>query len=208
MRRRAIGMKKYAPWIKVAAVLAVIIFALVKIDPFSKIKNDPVDILNQDNLAKNVDIDSISPDTVRYSERVIDEHASIDKIEFDKKSGILKIRYYDTSHMDGEIEVRNFAYQSANLLNDLKGNREIKGIEFSQKISMRDNQNIEDAIYAYFDRNNFDSIDYTKWEDDFRKKNKFPLFYNRANKYKMYIQLQDDMEREAADILKHSNEIK
>ena len=73
---------------------------------------------------------------------------------------------------------------------------------------MRDNQNIEDAIYAYFDRNNFDSIDYTKWEDDFRKKNKFPLFYNRANKYKMYIQLQDDMEREAADILKHSNEIK
>ena len=201
-------MKKYAPWIKVVVVLAVIIFALVKIDPFSKIKNDPVDILNQDNLSKNVDVNNISPDTVKYSEHVKDQHASIDEIKFDRKTGILKIKYEPTSHMDGQIEVRNFAYQSANLLYDLKGNRRIKGFEFSQKISMSDNQNIKQAIYAYFDRNNFENINYTEWKDDFRKKNKFPLFYNKANKYKMYIELQNDMEKEAREILNHSNEIK
>lgn len=201
-------MKKYTPWIKIIVVLVAIVFALVKIDPFSKIKNDPVDILNQENLSKNVNIDNLSPDLERYSEYIMGKHASIDEMDFDKQNGILKIRYYPTSHMDGEIEVRNFAYQSSNLLYDLKGNKYIKGIEFFQKISMRDNQNIEDAIYAYFDRNNFESINYTQWEDDFRKENKFPLFYNKANKYKMYKELQDDMEREAINILKHSNEIK
>ncbi len=201
-------MKKYMPWIKVIVVLSIIVFALVKIDPFSKIKNDPVDILNQENLSKDININNVSPNSEEYSKHVMAKHASIDEMNFDKQNGILKIRYYPTSHLEGEIEVRNFAYQSSNLLYDLKGNKKIKGIEFFQKISMRDNQNVEDAIYAYFDRNNFENIDYTQWQDDFRKKNKFPLFYNKANKYKIYKELQDDMEKEAIDILNHSNEIK
>lgn len=200
-------MKKYAPWIKVVAVLAVIIFALVKIDPFSKIKNDPVDILNQDNLTKNVDLNSISPDTAKYLGHVKCLHGSIKDASFNRKTGILSIVYDETSHLNGEIEVRDFAFQSGNLLNDLKGNREIKGIEFSQEISMRNNELVKQAIYAYFSRENFTSINYNEWMDDFRKENKFPLFYNRANKYKMYPELQDDMEKDARKILSHENEI-
>ncbi len=197
-------MKKYAPWIKCIVIIAIILIVLVKIDPFSKIKNDPVEIVSQENLTADTIINKLSPDSSSYSDYVMKKHASIEDMHFDKKRAILKIRYNPTSHLEGQIEVRDFAYQTANLLNDLKGNEKIKGMEFFQKIMMEDNKNVKDAIYSYFDRENFTSIDYKQWQDDLRKKNKYPLFYNRANKYKIYRELLEDMEKEARDILKNN----
>ena len=200
-------MKKYAPWIKAIVVLAVVIFLFAKLDPFSRIKNDPVDILNQSNLSKNVNINTVSPDSIRYSERVKLIHPSIDELKFDRKTGVLKISYEKTSHVDGQMEVRNFAYQSANVLQSLKDNNRIKAMEFSQEVNMNDAGNVKNALYAYFDRKSFDSINYSEWKDKFRKENMYPHFYNRADKYRIYSGLQKDMEEEAKKELNHSKEI-
>lgn len=200
-------MKKYMPHIKAIIAIVVVIFLFAKLNPFSKIKNDPVDILNQSNLSKNVNINTASPSSVRYSERVKTIHPSIDELNFDKNTGVLKVRYEQTSHLNGQIDVRNFAYQSANVLKSLKDNNKIKAMEFFQDVNMMEAGNIKNALYAYFSRENFDSIDFPAWKEKFRKENMYPLFYNRADKYKIYSQLQDDMESEAKKELNHRNEI-
>lgn len=201
-------MKKFYPLIKFVVILTVLIFALIKIDPFSRVKSDPVDILNQDNLAKNVDIDTISPDSIKYSEHLKDKHGSINRVVFNEEKGILRIVYYSTSHTEGQTELRNFAYQSCDILENLRKNTKIESIEFAQEISVGNGTSVENAIYAYFDKNNFDNINYSEWKEDLREKDNFMLFFNKSNKYKIYNNLIKDLKVDAAKVVDYKNMIK
>ncbi|PSJ30918.1 hypothetical protein UF10_08665 [Peptostreptococcus russellii] len=201
-------MKRFYPLIKFVVFLTVLIFAFVKIDPFSRLENDPVDILNQDNLAKNVDIDTISPSSIKYSEHLKDKHGSVNRIVFNEEKGILRIVYYSTSHTEGQTELRNFAYQSSDILENLRKNPKIDSIEFSQEISMGDGKTVENAIYAYFDRSNFDSINYLKWKEDIREKDNFMLFFNKSNKYMVDSDLIRDLKEDAVKIMDYKNMMK
>ncbi|MEG0250521.1 MAG: hypothetical protein RR561_06645 [Peptostreptococcus sp.] len=201
-------MKKFYPLIKFVVFLTVLIFAFIKIDPFSRMKNDPVDILNQDNLAKNVDSETISPDSIKYSEHLKDKHGSVRRVVFNEEKGILRIVYYSTSHTEGQTELRNFAYQSSDILENLRKNPKIESIEFTQEVSMGNGTNVENAIYAYFNRNNFDSIDYSKWKEDIREKDNFMLFFNKSNKYMIYSDLIKDLKTDAVRVMDYKNMMK
>lgn len=185
-------------------IILVIFIGLIKIDPLSRYASDEEDIF-ADDRPKYVNVNTAYPGNIKYKEYLEHTHGSIEDISYNRESKILKIKYNDASHVEGDLEARSFALQSADLLREVRDNRNIGGIEFSQDISLSDSSNIERAITAYFDKADFDKINYSTWVDDLGDQDEnFVKFFNSSTQYMIYLDILNDFDRAEKNLLDYS----